>query len=54
MAYLVKKSRFLRDNTSLTFPFFTNFFSSQEVLQFQNDKSADVRKFVVGFIEEAW
>ncbi|XP_033100006.1 symplekin-like, partial [Anneissia japonica] len=24
-----------------------------EVLQFQNDKSADVRKFVVGFIEEA-
>jgi symplekin len=25
-----------------------------EVLGFQNDRSADVRKFIVGFIEEAW
>lgn len=24
------------------------------MLAFQNDKSADVRKFLVGFMEEAW
>ena len=26
----------------------------QEILVFQQDRSADVRRFVVGFIEEAW
>lgn len=25
-----------------------------EVMQFQHDRSADVRKAIVGFIEEAW
>ena len=38
-------------------PFYSTvieFFPKQEVLQFQHDKSADVKKFVVTFIEEAW
>lgn len=26
----------------------------QEIIAFQADKSIEVRKFVVGFIEEAW
>lgn len=26
----------------------------EEIVAFQNDRNADVRKFVVGFIEEAW
>ena len=26
----------------------------QEILVFQQDRSAEVRRFVVGFIEEAW
>ena len=25
-----------------------------EVLGFQNDRNVDVRKFIVGFVEEAW
>lgn len=29
-------------------------FCQQEMLAFQNDKSIEVRKFVIGFIEEAW
>ncbi len=29
-------------------------FVFQEMLAFQNDRSFDVKKFVVGFIEEAW
>lgn len=28
--------------------------SSQEIIAFQTDKSMEVRKFVIGFIEEAW
>lgn len=27
---------------------------AQEIIAFQADKSVEVRKFVVGFIEEAW
>lgn len=26
----------------------------EEIVAFQNDRNAEVRKFVVGFIEEAW
>lgn len=26
----------------------------QEIIAFQADKSTEVRKFVIGFIEEAW
>lgn len=26
----------------------------QEMMAFQSDRSVDVRKFVVGFLEEAW
>lgn len=31
-----------------------SFFILQELIAFQTDKSIEVRKFVIGFIEEAW
>lgn len=30
------------------------FLTLQEMIAFQTDKSLEVRKFVIGFIEEAW
>lgn len=44
---IIKKIRRIAFN-NIFFPF------TQEILVFQQDRSADVRRFVVGFIEEAW
>ena len=30
------------------------FLELQEMMAFQSDRSVDVRKYVVGFMEEAW